>query len=154
MDYSKWDKIELSDDEDFECHPNVDKKSFIRWKQADIHQKRKEQQLLLTNLKTQKQQQKQLLDHLKSLQSLEINNVPEALKTLESLFPNEPFTALAKKTTDLNSLLTAITKECSHLENAISITQTNIEKEEKKANSKLTSDNICKPGFDRTVYTV
>lgn len=42
LDYSKWDKLELSDDEDFECHPNVDKKSMIRWKQAKIHQERRE----------------------------------------------------------------------------------------------------------------
>ncbi|KAH3664366.1 hypothetical protein WICMUC_005751 [Wickerhamomyces mucosus] len=40
IDYSKWDKIELSDDSDIEVHPNVDKRSFIRWKQQDIHQKR------------------------------------------------------------------------------------------------------------------
>lgn len=40
IDYSKWDKIELSDDSDIEVHPNVDKKSFIKWKQRDIHEKR------------------------------------------------------------------------------------------------------------------
>ena len=40
VDYSKWDKLELSDDEDFECHPNVDKKSMVRWKQAQIHKER------------------------------------------------------------------------------------------------------------------
>ncbi|KAI8892950.1 Cdc37 N terminal kinase binding-domain-containing protein, partial [Globomyces pollinis-pini] len=38
----KWDSIELSDDEDFECHPNVDKKSMIRWKQSQIHKQRQE----------------------------------------------------------------------------------------------------------------
>ncbi|KAL2913665.1 hsp90 co-chaperone Cdc37 [Polyrhizophydium stewartii] len=43
-DYSKWDAIELSDDEDFECHPNVDKKSMIRWKQAQVHKERRERQ--------------------------------------------------------------------------------------------------------------
>ncbi|KAI8058140.1 Cdc37, N-terminal domain-containing protein, partial [Syncephalis plumigaleata] len=42
LDYSKWDKLELSDDDDFECHPNIDKASFIRWRQQDIHQKRQE----------------------------------------------------------------------------------------------------------------
>ncbi|KAH3679133.1 hypothetical protein WICPIJ_008741, partial [Wickerhamomyces pijperi] len=42
IDYSKWDNIELSDDSDIEVHPNVDKKSFIKWKQQDIHQKRLE----------------------------------------------------------------------------------------------------------------
>ncbi|OBZ68714.1 Hsp90 co-chaperone Cdc37 [Grifola frondosa] len=40
LNYSKWDKLELSDDSDIEGHPNVDKKSLIRWKQRDIHEKR------------------------------------------------------------------------------------------------------------------
>ncbi|ORZ38807.1 hypothetical protein BCR44DRAFT_1427826 [Catenaria anguillulae PL171] len=40
VDYSKWDHIELSDDEDVEVHPNVDKKSFIRWRQQQIHEER------------------------------------------------------------------------------------------------------------------
>ena len=40
LNYSKWDNLELSDDSDVEVHPNVDKKSFIRWKQRDIHEKR------------------------------------------------------------------------------------------------------------------
>lgn len=34
LDYSKWDAIELSDDEDIEVHKNIDKASFIRWKQV------------------------------------------------------------------------------------------------------------------------
>lgn len=42
LDYSKFDNIELSDDSDIEVHPNIDKKSFIRWKQRDIHQKREQ----------------------------------------------------------------------------------------------------------------
>ena len=45
LSYSKWDNIELSDDEDIEVHPNIDKASFIRWKQADIHRKREERKL-------------------------------------------------------------------------------------------------------------
>lgn len=40
VDYSKWDKIELSDDSDVEVHPNVDKRSFIRAKQRQIHEAR------------------------------------------------------------------------------------------------------------------
>ncbi|KAF9890900.1 hsp90 co-chaperone Cdc37 [Aspergillus nanangensis] len=40
LDYSKWDALELSDDSDIEVHPNVDKRSFIRAKQAQIHQQR------------------------------------------------------------------------------------------------------------------
>ncbi|KAI9679579.1 MAG: hsp90 co-chaperone Cdc37 [Trizodia sp. TS-e1964] len=40
LDYSKWDRLELSDDSDIEVHPNVDKRSFIRAKQNQIHQER------------------------------------------------------------------------------------------------------------------
>jgi cell division cycle protein 37 len=40
VDYSKWDNLELSDDSDIEVHPNVDKRSFIRAKQSQIHQDR------------------------------------------------------------------------------------------------------------------
>jgi cell division cycle protein 37 len=31
FNYSKWDKIELSDDEE-DCHPNIDKESWFRMK--------------------------------------------------------------------------------------------------------------------------
>ncbi|KAF9221658.1 hypothetical protein BS17DRAFT_785134 [Gyrodon lividus] len=40
LNYSKWDQLELSDDSDIEGHPNVDKRSLVRWKQRDIHEKR------------------------------------------------------------------------------------------------------------------
>lgn len=50
VDYSKWDKLELSDDSDIEVHPNVDKRSFIRWKQRDIHEKREQQKLRMETL--------------------------------------------------------------------------------------------------------
>ncbi|KAJ3499022.1 hypothetical protein NLG97_g670 [Lecanicillium saksenae] len=38
------DRVELSDDSDIEVHPNVDKKSFIRAKQAQIHAERAQHQ--------------------------------------------------------------------------------------------------------------
>ncbi|CAL9737131.1 hsp90 co-chaperone Cdc37 [Monosporozyma servazzii] len=53
IDYSKWDKIELSDDSDIEVHPNVDKTSFIRWKQQSIHEKRQERTRDIKNLEMQ-----------------------------------------------------------------------------------------------------
>jgi len=40
LNYSKWDQLELSDDSDIEGHPNVDKRSLIRWKQRSIHEQR------------------------------------------------------------------------------------------------------------------
>jgi cell division cycle protein 37 len=51
LDYSKWDQLELSDDSDIEVHPNVDKRSFIRAKQAQIHQQREQRRLEIKTLK-------------------------------------------------------------------------------------------------------
>ncbi|KAI0826771.1 Cdc37 N terminal kinase binding-domain-containing protein [Trametes gibbosa] len=51
LNYSKWDKLELSDDSDIESHPNVDKKSLIRWKQRDIHEKREMRKMRIAQLK-------------------------------------------------------------------------------------------------------
>ena len=51
VDYSKWDALELSDDSDIEVHPNVDKRSFIRAKQNQIHQQRQERKHRIITLK-------------------------------------------------------------------------------------------------------
>lgn len=42
--YKKWDKLELSDDED-DLHPNIDKDSWFRWK----HQARVERYVSLVS---------------------------------------------------------------------------------------------------------
>jgi len=51
VDYSKWDALELSDDSDVEVHPNVDKRSFIRAKQNQIHQERLSRKHRIVTLK-------------------------------------------------------------------------------------------------------
>ncbi|KAL8735189.1 MAG: hypothetical protein Q9166_001065 [cf. Caloplaca sp. 2 TL-2023] len=51
VNYSKWDALELSDDSDIEVHPNVDKRSFIRAKQNQIHQQRFERRHQIDTLK-------------------------------------------------------------------------------------------------------
>lgn len=51
LDYSKWDALELSDDSDIEVHPNVDKRSFIRAKQNQIHQERFQRKHQIETLK-------------------------------------------------------------------------------------------------------
>ncbi|WEW61738.1 hsp90 co-chaperone Cdc37 [Emydomyces testavorans] len=51
LDYSKWDALELSDDSDIEVHPNVDKRSFIRAKQHQIHQQRLQRRQEIATLK-------------------------------------------------------------------------------------------------------
>ncbi|KAH8155900.1 hypothetical protein CIB48_g12347, partial [Xylaria polymorpha] len=51
VDYSKWDALELSDDSDIEVHPNVDKRSFIRAKQSQIHMERQQKKAQIEALK-------------------------------------------------------------------------------------------------------
>ncbi|SPQ22912.1 21cdf005-35ff-4514-95ec-4ac1f4e0472f [Thermothielavioides terrestris] len=51
VDYSKWDALELSDDSDIEVHPNVDKRSFIRAKQHQIHMEREQRKHQIETLK-------------------------------------------------------------------------------------------------------
>ncbi|KAI9754865.1 MAG: hypothetical protein M4579_004522 [Chaenotheca gracillima] len=51
LNYSKWDNLELSDDSDIEVHPNVDKRSFIRAKQTQIHQGRLQRKHEIETLK-------------------------------------------------------------------------------------------------------
>lgn len=42
LNYAKWEQIELSDDSDFEGHPNVDKPSLVRSYQRCTYEERKE----------------------------------------------------------------------------------------------------------------
>ena len=55
INYSKWDALELSDDSDIEVHPNVDKRSFIRAKQNQIHMERQKRRNEITRLKYESQ---------------------------------------------------------------------------------------------------
>ncbi|KAK8848850.1 Hsp90 co-chaperone Cdc37 [Apiospora arundinis] len=67
VDYSKWDALELSDDSDVEVHPNVDKKSFIRAKQNQIHQERQERKLHIEVYKYERQVNDGLMKRISSL---------------------------------------------------------------------------------------
>ncbi|KTW28415.1 hypothetical protein T552_01677 [Pneumocystis carinii B80] len=64
LDYSKWDKLELSDDSDIEVHPNVDKRSFIRWRQRDIHEKRQARKQAIYDLNCNLQMNKDLKEQV------------------------------------------------------------------------------------------
>ncbi|XXH05180.1 hypothetical protein Hte_011605 [Hypoxylon texense] len=67
VDYSKWDSLELSDDSDIEVHPNVDKRSFIRAKQNQIHQERQQRKLQIETLKYERQINDGLMKRISSL---------------------------------------------------------------------------------------
>ncbi|KAF4581911.1 Hsp90 co-chaperone Cdc37 [Ophiocordyceps camponoti-floridani] len=67
VDYSKWDALELSDDSDIEVHPNVDKRSFIRAKQNQIHQDRLQRKHRIETLKYERIINDGLLKRISSL---------------------------------------------------------------------------------------
>ncbi|KND94759.1 putative helicase mot1 [Tolypocladium ophioglossoides CBS 100239] len=67
VDYSKWDALELSDDSDVEVHPNVDKRSFIRAKQNQIHQERLQRKHQIETLKYERVINNGLLSRISAL---------------------------------------------------------------------------------------
>ncbi|GAA5983108.1 hypothetical protein JCM10908_000158 [Rhodotorula pacifica] len=68
LNYNKWDNLQLSDDSDIEVHPNVDKKSMIRWKQRDIHEKREQRKLKLEQFKHEVPMNDSLLNRIQQLE--------------------------------------------------------------------------------------
>ncbi|RCK57943.1 Hsp90 co-chaperone Cdc37 [Candida viswanathii] len=96
IDYSKWDHIEISDDSDIEVHPNVDKQSFIRWKQRDIHEKRHQRNIEIKSILIQLTMYAKLnerVDYLtKTLTPEELLDNDKVMSSLNEKFdPNEKF---------------------------------------------------------------
>jgi len=54
FDYSKWDKLDLSDDED-DVHPNIDRESFIRMKKRSYQEKKVQTNAELAKMDKQEQ---------------------------------------------------------------------------------------------------
>ncbi|ORX86565.1 hypothetical protein K493DRAFT_341616 [Basidiobolus meristosporus CBS 931.73] len=176
LNYSKWDNLEISDDEDFECHPNVDKASFIRWRQAEIHRQREERQERIAQLRSETTMNKELLSRLselsKKLDSEGLSYFARLLITLEQK------RAESKKETPtyddmLLVLLGQIMEEVKqysnsekethikekvnfHLHKLSDVSQnTNIElkKLEQEDSKKLTSESVCHVAYDKTVIS-
>ncbi|KAF8941076.1 hypothetical protein EDD21DRAFT_410642 [Dissophora ornata] len=87
INYSKWDNLEISDDSDIECHPNVDKRSMIRWKQEQIHREREIRRTKIVALKHEAETLKKQLDRIeKSTQQAELEKkYQDTLQQLEKL---------------------------------------------------------------------
>ncbi|KAK3896582.1 Cdc37 N terminal kinase binding-domain-containing protein [Staphylotrichum tortipilum] len=78
VDYSKWDALELSDDSDVEVHPNVDKRSFIRAKQNQIHMERQQRKLQIEAYKHQRIVNEALAQRLSLLVSAVQSSIQDA----------------------------------------------------------------------------
>ncbi|KAF5382759.1 hypothetical protein D9615_002899 [Tricholomella constricta] len=96
LNYSKWDQLELSDDSDIEGHPNVDKKSLIRWKQRDIHEKREMRKHNIAKLRAQI-----------ACNNVLLQRITDISKTLSDPNPSTP------PTTYFNSLVERLEKNPS-----------------------------------------
>lgn len=88
LDYSKWDNLELSDDSDIEVHPNVDKRSMIKWKQEAIHRERAERKAKIEYLEKFIPQQQNVLKKVHELmatlnQGEDLEGVQSVVKALD-----------------------------------------------------------------------
>jgi cell division cycle protein 37 len=188
INYSKWDRIELSDDEDFECHPNVDKKSFIKWKQQDIHRQREERKERIKNLTLETTQNVVLLERIRTLsanatadkmgnldaitntvQHLKLRGEePDASRPAEELPAYDTMIAAlcAQIQTEIQTEVDAANGDAEKISKAFATklvehekrladqqekSLKELEKLKKEESAKLTSENMFKPGFDKTV---
>lgn len=78
VNYSKWDALELSDDSDIEVHPNVDKRSFIRAKQNQIHQARYQRRHEISTLKYERIVNDGMLERIDTLLASLRNHAAQA----------------------------------------------------------------------------
>ena len=85
INYSKWDALELSDDSDIEVHPNVDKRSFIRAKQNQIHQQRDQRRHEIKTLKYERLINDGLLERINALLDALKKHQEDSTKSLDEL---------------------------------------------------------------------
>ncbi|GJJ69585.1 cell division cycle protein 37 [Entomortierella parvispora] len=125
IDYSKWDDFEVSDDSDIECHPNVDKRSMIRWKQEQLHRERDARRTKILALKHEAEALKKQLGRIQQSSSSMVENA---------------------QTED------QIDAEIDNLEKKYRETVQQLQKLETVEKRKFTSDKLV-TGFDKTAVT-
>lgn len=133
VNYSKWDNLTLSDDSDTECHPNIDKKSFIKWKREALHKEREERQ-----------------DNLKRM-SINLDILKAAINKLKQ-DPSANMDALYKAIPKLEQDLLKLPKEqhLQEIERVYSLIQADFKELTKKEEADLSVDKVCHEGFSTT----
>ncbi|KAI9222576.1 hypothetical protein BC828DRAFT_378123 [Blastocladiella britannica] len=147
VDYSRWDNIELSDDEDVEVHPNVDKKSFIKWRQEKIHADRAERRHGIDQYAKQLEWIDKYLDLLAQFPDAP-KPIVDQTHTLLSEFAGVPenlqFTRVVPNTPAAWEKFRAGVR--AHRATLVSEREKLVVEESKK----LSVDSISKPGFEST----
>ncbi|KAG0244450.1 hsp90 co-chaperone Cdc37 [Actinomortierella wolfii] len=168
INYSKWDALELSDDSDIECHPNVDKRSLIRWKQEQIHREREERRNKIKKLKEETAQMRQQLGKLRSMrQVIEANGVDlltnamsefRNVATQSNILTPENEEKWNKVEAELSPevaharYLAKMQKEQDELQAKYDKAKKELDELEKIENKKLTVDKL-KDSFNKTAVT-
>ncbi|KAL7748564.1 hsp90 co-chaperone Cdc37 [Sorochytrium milnesiophthora] len=175
INYSKWDNIELSDDEDIEVHPNVDKKSFVKWRQQQIHMEREERRSKIDVFSRQIPFIKSHVERLEALRtSLMQSDLQTTMSTLNDIasdlqkrgqelrLPPEVtqfFGELSKKVADAGGASAGGAREVidnelaqhiNKLKSDLDMLEKELDRLKTEESKKLSSDTICKPGFDNT----
>lgn len=184
LDYSKWDNLELSDDSDIEVHPNVDKRSMIKWKQEAIHRERAERKAKIEYINQFIPQQRNVLSKVQQLTGL-LNDNPDEVairKVVEVLDQqlkeadptmkvptsnNEAIDVIQVFETIKSQIVTGLEQTSpqqvkqtllqrfqqteSTVQNAIDKAEQELEKLNKEAAKKMTSENMFKETANKTV---
>ncbi|KAI9262278.1 hypothetical protein BDA99DRAFT_408136, partial [Phascolomyces articulosus] len=177
LDYSKWDNLELSDDSDIECHPNVDKKSMIKWKREAIHRERAERKAQIEQLEQFIPLEKWVLQQLAPfpsyLEKYGVESTLEKLKTFQALAqkagrhivavdaatkPDTPPLTLDKALANIikenvkqDELLQSIESLQKKAAVVLEKSEKELERLRKEQNKKMTSENMFKETSNRTI---
>ncbi len=133
LNYSKWDKLTLSDDSDTECHPNIDKKSFIKWKREALHKERDERKLHLDAMARNMDLLRINISNLKSNPNSDLNNIFKAIPKLEEELKNV-------ETKDYYL----------ELQRVYDLIQKDYQELKRKEDSDLSVEKVCHEGFSST----
>ncbi|KJE95427.1 hsp90-like protein [Capsaspora owczarzaki ATCC 30864] len=128
IDYSKWDHIEISDDED-ETHPNIDNASLFRWR----HQARVERE-------AEEKREREALKH----------NIDESAKQRQVLQAAAAHAKTLNAPEDAAKKIDAALTEAQKQEEEFRRKEAELERMERE-HPKWNVDNISKPGFNKTV---
>lgn len=126
IDYSKWDHIEISDDED-DTHPNIDTPSLFRWR----HQARVDRM-------DEQQKEKESFTQEKTSHQQKLAQMKQKVKEAEEKSAADELAKLKLEVTDLEKQELEFKKKEAEL----------IKKEK---NTPLNIDTICKDGKSKTL---
>jgi len=98
IDYSKWDNIQLSSDDDEDCHPNIEKFTWRRLRQRQRDDEEAKRKVKEAQLKAQvKQKEKALREQKEKLAQLKSTGKAKEAEAISKILQNTEKATAAKK---------------------------------------------------------